>query len=468
MTQEQAFKIMKTGVNVFLTGSAGSGKTFLLNKYINYLKSQNIPVAVTASTGIAATHMNGLTIHSWSGIGIHKELNDYDLDNLLSKEYLSKRIKNTSVLIIDEISMLESKQLDMIDLICRKVRLNEQPFGGIQVIVSGDFFQLPPVVKSVENKNGPNELFIQKDTYKNIVINSRAWGKLRLAICYLSEQYRQDDDKFIEILNLIRDNKIKDEHLNIIKSRINVKFPLGIEPTKIYTHNIDVDNINDKHLSGLGGKERILEMSSSGNSYLVEVLKKSCLAPEKLHLKVGAEVMFLKNNFEKGYVNGTRGTVHTFLADGTPIIKIRNKDIITVSKEEWIIEENGRKKASISQFPLRLAWAITVHKSQGMSLDYAEIDLANTFVYGMGYVALSRVKSLSGVRLVGFNPKSLLSDPDILELDKVFKKESKDNEIMFGKLKKEEQEKMEKDFISRVIVIPSKEKRWKKCRNKKV
>lgn len=447
MTQEQAFNIMKTGVNVFLTGSAGSGKTFLLNKYINYLKNKNIPVAITASTGIAATHMNGLTIHSWSGIGIRKELNDYDLDNLLNKEYLSKRIRNTSVLIIDEVSMLEAKQLDLVELVCRKIRMNERPFGGIQIILSGDFFQLPPVVKDINIGNERQISFIDKNITKNIIINSRAWNNLRLATCYLSEQHRQNDDGFLEILNLARANKLEDKHHKIIEKRLNVDFPLGIVPTKIYTHNIDVDTINNNYLQKISGKEVILEMKDSGSSYLVEFLKKGCLAPEKLHLKVGAEVMFLKNNFEKGYVNGTRGKVYSFLSDGAPIVIIKNGQKITVEREDWVIEENGRLKASISQYPLRLAWAITIHKSQGMSLDYAEIDLSKTFVYGMGYVALSRVKSLSGVKLVGFDSRSLLSDPEILKLDEIFKEESSTNENLFGKLNQNEQEKMEKDFI---------------------
>lgn len=470
MTQEQAFKIMKTGVNVFLTGSAGSGKTFLLNKYINYLKSQNIPVAITASTGIAATHMNGLTIHSWSGIGIHKELNDYDLDNLLSKEYLSKRIRNTAVLIIDEISMLEDKQLDMAELVCRKIKMNDLPFGGMQVILSGDFFQLPPVIKNIENKIQTQNIFAEDDNdmAPNVAINSRAWRNLRPAICYLTEQYRQSDDEFLEILNLIRANQIREEHCDVIQKRLNAVLPHDIVPTKLYTHNVDVDVINNRHLGKINGEEKVFTMETSGNSYLVEILKKGCLAPENLRLKVGAEVMFLKNNFEKGYVNGTRGKICNFLPDNTPVVAIKNGREIIAEKEFWIIEEKGIKKASISQFPLRLAWAITIHKSQGMSLDYAEIDLSKTFTYGMGYVALSRVKTLSGIRLVGFDRKSLLSDPFILQLDEMLQTESYSNEMIFGKLSKEEQQKMEKDFMSRVVIVASKEKRTKRRHKKKI
>ncbi len=474
MTQKQAFEILKTGMNVFLTGSAGSGKTHLLNQYINYLRDKNIPVAITASTGIAATHMGGTTIHSWAGIGIRDNLTKYDLEMLESKEYLVKRIQNTSVLIIDEISMLDAKRIDMVEWVCRHFKRNERPFGGIQVILSGDFFQLSPVEKIQNNtfqKNrgntgeNDNENYEEKEVQlgffeeeeneikSNMVVHSRAWRTLRPVVCYLSEQWRQEDDLFTEILNAIRADNLSDKHYKNIEARLDVKFPLGVEPTRLYTHNIDVDIINKNHLDKLGGAERIFEMEGSGTPFLVETLKKGCLAPAILYLKIGAEVMFLKNNFEKGYVNGTRGKVYNFLSDGTPIIKLSNRTEVSVIPEEWIIEENGKKKAFISQLPLRLAWAITIHKSQGMSLDRAEIDLSKTFAYGMGYVALSRVRTLSGVRLVGFNREALKVDPKVLEFDEIFKNESEQNEILFGKLKKAEQQELEKNFVERASIF---------------
>ena len=145
MRQSSALNILKTGKNVFLTGSAGSGKTYTLNQYIHYLRARRVPVAVTASTGIAATHMNGITIHSWSGIGIKDELTERDLSNLARKQFLADRLKDTAVLIIDEISMLHAKQLNLVNQVLKHVRKNDNPFGGIQVVVAGDFFQLPPI-----------------------------------------------------------------------------------------------------------------------------------------------------------------------------------------------------------------------------------------------------------------------------------------------------------------------------------
>lgn len=436
MTQEQAFLIMKTGVNIYLTGSAGSGKTYLLNKYISYLDSHDIPVAVTASTGIAATHMNGMTIHSWSGIGIKNFLDEKGLGELEDKKYLWKRFEKARVLIIDEVSMLHASQLDMVEKVCRRFRRNDKPFGGLQVILSGDFFQLPPINKSgEENESG-------------MIFNSSAWKILNGAICYIEEQHRQEDNTLTEILNTIRSNQIEERHYELLRGRIGAKLKDEVKATKLYTHNINVDDINNIELSQINNEERVSQMTSSGPEFLVEILKKSCLAHEQLKLKIGAEIMCIKNNAEGGYVNGSRGKVIGFIKEnGNPIIELYNGKKIILKPELWAIEEDGKIKASVSQIPLRLAWAITIHKSQGMSLDNAEIDLSRTFAYGMGYVALSRVRTLEGISLVGFNANALRVDPKVLEQDLDLKNQSFHNELLFKKLKNEEQIKLEVDFI---------------------
>lgn len=436
MTQEQAFLIMKTGVNIYLTGSAGSGKTYLLNKYINYLESHNIPVAVTASTGIAATHMNGMTIHSWSGIGIKNFLDEKGLSELEEKKYLWKRFEKARVLIIDEVSMLHASQLDMVEKVCRRFKRNDKPFGGLQVILSGDFFQLPPI-----NKNG-------NENESGMIFRSIAWQILNPAVCYIEEQHRQEDNSLLEILNTIRSNKIEEKHYEILQSLIGKKLKDNIKATRLYTHNINVDNINNIELSQIQGEEVVFQMISSGKEHIVDILKKSCLAHEQLRLKIGAEIMCIKNNMELGYVNGSRGKVIGFEKETrNPIIELYNNRKIILKPELWAIEEDGKIKASISQIPLRLAWAITIHKSQGMSLDNAEIDLGSTFAYGMGYVALSRVRTLEGISLVGFNNEALRVDPKVLEFDQDLKNESFHNELLFKKLGKEEQKKLEDEFI---------------------
>ncbi|MDD3662498.1 MAG: AAA family ATPase [Candidatus Pacebacteria bacterium] len=438
MTQEQAFKIMKTGINIYLTGSAGSGKTYLLNKYIKYLNDHNIPVAVTASTGIAATHMNGMTIHGWSGIGIRSKLDEKDLEQIEEKKYLWKRYEKARVLIIDEVSMLHGHQLEMVERICRRFKRNDKPFGGLQVILSGDFFQLPPVQKTNSEEQRGNDM----------IYSSKVWATLNPAVCYLTEQHRQEDEILTRILNTIRDNNLEEEHFKYLESRIDASLKNNTKATKLYTHNINVDNENYTELDKIDSLEKRYQMTSSGSDILVEILKKSCLAHEELRLKIGAEVMCIKNNLEAGYVNGTRGQVIGFDEySNYPIIKLSNDRNITISPVLWAIEEDNKIKASITQIPLRLAWAITIHKSQGMSLDNAEIDLSRTFSYGMGYVALSRVRTLSGIRLVGFKRESLIVNPEVLSFDQELKNESFQNELLFKKLKRRDYDKLEKDFI---------------------
>ena len=463
MTQAQALAIMKTGVNVYLTGSAGSGKTHTLRQYITWLEEHDIPVAITASTGIAATHMNGQTIHGWAGIGIREFLTEHDMDQLEQKQYLFKRFEKARVLIIDEVSMLHAHRLDMVERVCRKFRRSDLPFGGLQVILSGDFFQLPPInkagtIRGPINPSPQQEMVFDYDSGEQIdeqpksdmVIHSGAWKKMKPAICYLTEQHRQEDNAFLEILNAIRENNISKKHLDLINSRMNGEVSSAI-PTKLYTHNVDVDSINYAELQKLVGDEKEFIMSGRGHDVLVDILKKSCLAPSQLRLKIGAEVMFIKNNYEEGYVNGTRGVLVDFDSRGEPVVRISSSGKrITVSAKEWQIEENGKVKASITQYPLRLAWAITIHKSQGMSLDSAEIDLSKTFAYGMGYVALSRVRTLAGVRLVGFNQKALEVDPMALDIDLKLQDESEKNDELFGKLPQEAYEKLENDFILRM------------------
>ncbi|MCK5084727.1 MAG: hypothetical protein KAQ64_03665, partial [Candidatus Pacebacteria bacterium] len=206
-----------------------------------------------------------------------------------------------------------------------------------------------------------------------------------------------------------------------LKKQINC----SIKPTKLYTHNLDVDAINGFELSKIQEKEKIFDMSSDGLSVIVASLKKNCLAPEELKLKIGAVVMFVKNNFRKGYVNGTLGEIIGFDEDNLPIVKTKLGREIVAEQTSWGIEQKGQVVASISQIPLRLAWAITVHKSQGMSLDAAEIDLSKSFERGMGYVALSRVRQLDGIKLMGINQMALRVNEQIVEKDKEFKELSR-------------------------------------------
>lgn len=410
MIQSEALHFLKMGKNVFLTGAAGAGKTYLLNQYIRYLKENNVRVAITASTGIAATHLQGQTIHAWSGIGVKDFLTQHDLEKLADNDRVKRNYKKNKVLVIDEISMLHPHQLDMVDTISRFMLNSDEPFGGMQIILCGDFFQLPPIASV-------------KTGVTAFAFESTIWNQCDLHICYLDEQYRQKDDPLLTILNDIRSGTAG-EHTKIPLRTRYKKEPIGnTRATKLYSRNINVDAINEKALSDLPGSEKIFHMKTTGFKKLAENLKKSNLAMEKLRLKIGAEVMFIKNDMAGRYVNGTRGHVVGFdRENGWPVVKTFQNEVITACEEEWKYEENGAIRAIITQVPLRLAWAITIHKSQGMTLDTAEIDLGDAFEPGMGYVALSRVRTLNGLKLMNLNAMALTVHPKILEQDHVFKK----------------------------------------------
>lgn len=403
MTQREALSILKTGHNVFLTGAAGSGKTYLLNEFIRFLRDRKINVGITASTGIAATHMGGFTIHSWAGIGIKRYLSDEEIKIIATNKRVHKRFQRTEVLIIDEISMLDADRLDLVDRVARLARGSFDPFGGIQVVLCGDFFQLPPVAKMGEPR-------------PHFAYHAGVWNTMNLCVCYLHEQYRQGDAESLDVLNSIRGACVSDTTRERLHERKGATLGSG-RVTRLYSHNAEVDQENTRELALLKEEERYYYMETEGVPPLVDMLKRGCLAPEVLTLKKGAAVMFVKNNFEEGYVNGTLGKITDFDEYGAPRVTAFDGRKYTVLPATWSVDDNGKMLAQIKQIPLRLAWAITIHKSQGMTLDAAEIDLSGAFEEGMGYVALSRVRALAGIKLLGFNDIALRVSPEILLFD---------------------------------------------------
>lgn len=446
MTQDQALSILKTGVNVFLTGEPGSGKTHTINRYVAYLRERGIEPAITASTGIAATHIGGMTIHSWSGIGIKNALDKRDIDKISSDRRVTARMRNKKVLIIDEISMLSPETLLMVDIVCKKIKNSNELFGGMQIILVGDFFQLPPITKSIFENNGQFEF--SEMSKSRFAYDSSVWTGLNLSVCYLTEQYRQDDNIFLSILTAIRRGTFNEEHLSQIEKRTIGRDVVPKNITKLFSHNADVDRVNNEMLAEISGEPKIFSMTKSGPDMLVFALKKGCLSPETLCLKVGAAVIFTKNNSKKGFVNGTLGVVDKFdKISGYPTVKIRNGKKIEVEPMDWTIQENGEAQARIIQLPLRLAWAITVHKSQGMSLDEAVMDLSRVFEFGQGYVALSRVKRLSGVHLLGYNEQAFCVHPEVISKDKLFRVASEEVSSNFSNLSSVELQNSHQSFI---------------------
>lgn len=434
------------GHNAFLTGAAGSGKTYVLNEYIAWLKTQGVEVGVTASTGIAATHIGGTTIHAWSGLGVKDKLSAYDLEDLESKPYLWKRFDRTKVLVIDEVSMLHHFRLDLIEQILRSFKRNNEPFGGLQIILCGDFFQLPPV-----SRGG--------DKASRFAYEAKTWSDLNLKICYLEEQHRQHDSIYLSVLNAIRDNKMNEKLGDNLRERLNKKIS-SVEPTKLYSHNVDVDEENERELAKLPGQVYEYYMDDKGKERIVETLKKGCLAPDVLRLKKGARVMFVKNNYEAGFANGTLGVISNCDSQGITVRTAKGK-LINVVPTSWRIEEDGKIKAEITQYPLRLAWAITVHKSQGLSLDAAEVDLSQSFEKGMGYVALSRVRSLDGLSLKGLNALALQVDEGVSQKDGEFRRQSHNHVAEMGAFDKKDIEAKQRRFLERVGGINSSGKKNK-------
>lgn len=408
MKQIEALEILKSGKNVFLTGEPGAGKTHTINQFRDEMLSRGKQCAVTASTGIAATHIGGTTIHSFSGIGIKKGIGEADVNKVMGNMWKSREICETDVLIVDEVSMLDAQFIDDLDYMLKRVRADQSPFGGVQVIFVGDFFQLPPVTRPTEEDPNPETMF---------AFEAQAWQEAGLEVCYLTEQHRTSEMEFINILRRMRAGSITQADVDTLLASEG-----KIPDLKLFTHNADVDRLNRAELLRLPGQTYENCTYSEGIPFLKQWLIQNMLSPFKLELRVGAKVMFTKNNFEEGYVNGTIGRVVGF-ADRNPRVQLENSEhVVEVKKAEWKIEdEHGEVKARCVQYPLRLAYAITVHKSQGMSLDSAVINLSKVFEYGQGYVAVSRVRSLGGLKLLGASLESFHMHPKVVHFDQSIK-----------------------------------------------
>ncbi len=396
MTQSQALKVMLSGANVFLSGAPGSGKSFLLEEFIRIASRKGKTIATTATTGISANLIHGMTIHSWSGLGTIKVISKSDLKKLFKRPGLEDRLCAAQILIIDEISMLDAQVLDCLNTLLKHFRGNGEAFGGLQVILCGDFFQLPPVSLDLVP----------------YAFLAKSWQELGLEICYLNEQHRQEDAGLYEVLVALRERRLMKRHVDLLLDRQNVKHG---QTTILLTHNSEVDRLNTSRLELLSSKSMSFEMVMRGNLKESELIAKSVLAPKVLVLKVGALVMFVANSPREGFFNGTQGKVIGF-KKGLPIVEIDGSgQRISVNAYSWRREDKGRVIAEAIQLPLKLAWAITIHKSQGMSLSSAEIDLSRSFTYGMGYVALSRLRTMDGLYLRGINSRSLQLDPKVYE-----------------------------------------------------
>ena len=422
MDQETALAILLTGRNAFITGAAGAGKTFLLNAFMEHAQSEGKIVARTASTGVAATLISGRSIHSWSGVGKRESLERFFFDDLPKSR--RKAIERADILVIDEVSMVKDWYLDLVNDVCKFVRTSSQPFGGLQVVFSGDFIQLPPV-----NKPG--------ERIGTFAFRSRAWIEANPAICYLNTQFRQaDGGEFAEILNEIRTADLHREHIAKLMARRGAILPEN--RTELFSKNDAADTVNARKMNELPGEDHFHYAEFTGRESYVNKLKSSVLAPEKLRLRVGATVMGLKNDPDRRFVNGSIGEVVGFNSLDYPIVRFNNGCETAVEPVIWEQKDDTHRLASMSQIPLKAAWAITIHKSQGMTLDAALMDLSDTFSPGMGYVALSRVKSLECLSILStISNAALHVSPEIVkqnaEWERMAKEEAGIYALLFNK-----------------------------------
>ena len=388
MTQDSALELLKnSNDNIFLTGAPGTGKSYLINKYVAWSEDNGELPVMTASTGIAALNVNGRTLHSWGGLRDDHPLSNQDIGDIL-EGYSYTNYVETETLIIDEISMVSSSLIESLNRIAKRARGSNQFMGGIRVIVVGDFFQLPPVKG-------------------RFAFESEDWDEGDFTTCYLTEQKRQTEPLFTEILQNIRAGFLTPEQKDIIRSRI-IEDATTIPDPKIRldTHNKKVDLINSKQLERLQSPPQTYKMQEDSKyPDAIEKLKKNCLSPERLILKVGTPVLFTRNDSELRWVNGTQGIVKK-LKEHSVIVELTNGILYEVDPMSWEASsgygKNRKIYAEISQLPLKLAWAITIHKSQGMTLDRAIIDVSHAFAEGQAYVAVSRVRTLEGLHFQGF------------------------------------------------------------------
>ncbi|GMO64004.1 MAG: hypothetical protein Ta2D_10850 [Rickettsiales bacterium] len=409
-SQKLAFDKIKEGKNVFITGPAGTGKSYLLN----CLKKEYKNLHITASTGIAAVNVGGFTIHSWAGL----MTGDMPIEAILKiilgygGKATKQRILNAEILAIDEVSMISDQLFNLLNQVLQTIRRNDAPFGGIQLVLFGDFLQLPPV-------KCPNFCF-----------ESEAWEKGNIEYVELCDIFRQTDKRLIDMLNHLRYGELSEEDIALLRYCYQRKdIDIEFEPTILGTHNMQVDSINNAKLAKLKTEKKTYKGSFKGKENKILDLKKNCIAKEELSIKVDSQVMMLKNSYgEKGIMNGSLGIVQSFSKSGFPMVKFTNGEIIEITPEEWSIEKFNHDtgeveiEASMMQVPLLLAWAITVHKSQGMTLEKIKCDLGRAFTDGQIYVAVSRVKSLDGLYIESFDRNKIRANKKVIEFYKRIKK----------------------------------------------
>ena len=407
---------LKARQNVFITGSAGSGKTYFATNFHDL-----VPYSVlTATTGVAALNLGGETIHRFLGIGITAR--PEESGKIIGKwEKIKKSkaswdvakcqlIKNLQTIIVDEASMLRRDQFELMDVILSYLKDNPLAFGGVQMVLVGDFFQLPPVVPNSDS-------MIYQDLKEPFCFQSDLWSQANFQSFNLTTNYRQGEGEFLDALEQIRIGNVTPEIEKMLDSRVGIDLQIPMEPVKLFSHKVDVSKENLYCLKQLPGDKYVSEAEFQGKKYDTDILARECPADSSLYFCKGAQVMMLTNDAAGRWINGTLGIIRNC----DPLqIQLSNNLTVSVAMHEWERhvpfldkwsgEIRTQKVATMKQYPIALAWSSSIHKAQGLTLDYVEADLTKCFSPGAAYVALSRVKSLDGLKLKGWNKQSIFAD----------------------------------------------------------
>lgn len=412
--QEAAWVAVKTGKNIFLTGAGGTGKSHTIQAIVAWAKSTGTRIDVTAMTGCAALllGLKAKTLHSWAGIGLGRESPASLAESIKRSRKTQRRWQDCQLLIIDEISMMMPELLEKLDFIARRVRRREtERFGGIQLVLAGDFCQLPPVQKETTGSSSPLFAF-----------ESPAWTTLIDETHNLVKIERQPDPIFQTILTEARMGRLSEASIAILQARKGLPWSGNeIRPTLIFSRNSDVNTINEVNMKALEGEVVTFKAATIGTRIDPDTeaqlarLDTDSAYDTNLQLKIGAQVMLITNlDQERGLVNGSRGVVLSFSSTGLPVVRFLSlSEPVTIDRATWMLPDNDQ--VGRAQIPLKVAYAITIHKSQGATLDCALIDIgSNTFEYGQAYVALSRVRSLEGLHIWSLNPTKVRCHPAVV------------------------------------------------------
>ena len=444
--QQKALDAVKEGKNVFISGSAGVGKSFLVKEIVNYFEEEGKRFSKTSSTGMASVAIGGQTIHSVGGIPLRIDPSDptHSYANLAMAMFwpAKKNWTQMDALVIDEISMLDPLYLKTLDMTVRTLRCNmHRPFGGIQLVMVGDFLQLPPVHKKEDT---------EKKGFVEFAFELPQWAQYAEVSVLLETPFRQaEDTRYFDLLNRMRYGKLTESDIDLLRTRINApleNIPAGIIPTHMYPYNSQVDSINNEHMRALGGsleteqhiykysqgfetpkqkKAKIqtnipaMDVSTANRrKKLLQKLIANAPVGDTVTLRVGAQVMLVANtDVKRRLVNGSRGVVVGFgeFEPYLPIVKFASGETCSVDYHTWRISDGKLGDVLFNQMPLKLAWAISIHKSQSATLEFALIDLpARRLAPGQAYVAFSRVSTLSGLTLSRFDPQCVWANQKVV------------------------------------------------------